>query len=245
LFYLSSLGAGEGVWRFGDGQSTEIWKGSDGSVLAPPAASRGGRKIAIVLRRDGKLRLHVLSADGGELQALAGTIDVRGGASWSPDGQWIVVGGNEADSAGLFKIPADGGKSVRLAAGAAFNPAWSPDGSLIVYAGPNVSAYAPLLAARADGTKVELPSIKVRRDGERARFTPDGKAIIYMQGLLRAQDFWLLELGTMKTRPLTHLNQRDAMRTFDVTPDGKRIVFDRLRENSDIVLIDLPKAASQ
>ena len=30
------------------------------------------------------------------------------------------------------------------------------------------------------------------------------------------------------------------MRTFDVTPDGKQIVFDRLLENSDIVLIDLP-----
>ena len=33
------------------------------------------------------------------------------------------------------------------------------------------------------------------------------------------------------------------MRTFDVTPDGQRIVFDRLRENSDIVLIDLPSAS--
>jgi hypothetical protein len=28
------------------------------------------------------------------------------------------------------------------------------------------------------------------------------------------------------------------MRTFDVTPDGKQIVFDRLRDNSDIVLIE-------
>jgi len=31
------------------------------------------------------------------------------------------------------------------------------------------------------------------------------------------------------------------MRTFDVTPDGKQIVFDRLRENSQVVMIDLPK----
>jgi hypothetical protein len=29
------------------------------------------------------------------------------------------------------------------------------------------------------------------------------------------------------------------MRTFDITPDGKEIVFDRIRENSDIVLIDV------
>jgi hypothetical protein len=30
-----------------------------------------------------------------------------------------------------------------------------------------------------------------------------------------------------------------AMRTFDITSDGKQIVFDRSRENSDVVLIDL------
>jgi Tol biopolymer transport system component len=66
-----------------------------------------------------------------------------------------------------------------------------------------------------------------------------------MQGNLRAQDFWLLNLRTMESRRLTQLKQRDSMRTFDVTPDGKQIVFDRLRDNSDIVLIDLPNAAGQ
>ena len=45
----------------------------------------------------------------------------------------------------------------------------------------------------------------------------------------------------MKTRQLAHLTNSATMRTFDITPDGKQIVFDRLRENSDIVLIDLPK----
>jgi len=28
------------------------------------------------------------------------------------------------------------------------------------------------------------------------------------------------------------------MRTFDITQDGKQIIFDRLRENSVVVLID-------
>jgi hypothetical protein len=31
------------------------------------------------------------------------------------------------------------------------------------------------------------------------------------------------------------------MRTFDIAGDGKQIVFDRLRENSQVVMIDLPK----
>jgi Tol biopolymer transport system component/predicted Ser/Thr protein kinase len=242
LFYLSSLSAGAGVWRLDGKQALEIWKGSDGSVMAPPAVSRDGRNVAIVLRREGKLRLHTLSADGAELKAVADTIDVRGGAAWSPDGKWIVVGGNDnAGSPGLFKVPGGGGAATRVVAGVAINPIWSPDGNLIVYAGQNVSAFQPLLAVRPDGMRVELPPIRVRRDGERARFLPDGKALIYMQRELRSQDFWLLDLTGMKTRPLTRLTRHDPMRTFDITPDGQRIVFDRLRENSDIVLIDIPK----
>jgi hypothetical protein len=31
------------------------------------------------------------------------------------------------------------------------------------------------------------------------------------------------------------------MRTFDITGDDKQIIFDRARDNSDIVLIDLSK----
>jgi hypothetical protein len=39
---------------------------------------------------------------------------------------------------------------------------------------------------------------------------------------------------------LTDLRPGRNIRTFDVTLDGKRILFDRVQENSDIVLIELP-----
>jgi Tol biopolymer transport system component len=240
LFYLSSLGAGDGLWRLRDGQTTEIWKGADG-LLETPAVSPDGSRVAIVLRRIAKRQLHVLSADGAELQPIAEEINVQGTSCWSPDGRWIVTGGSDATGPGLFKIPLEGGSLVRLVSGPALNPVWSPDGSLIVYAGTNVSTFAPLLAVRPDGTSVQLPQISVRRLGERVRFLPDGKSLIYMQGLLASQDFWLLDLASMKSRPLTRLQNRAAMRTFDVTSDGKQIVFDRLRENSQVVMIDLPK----
>jgi hypothetical protein len=120
---------------------------------------------------------------------------------------------------------------------------------LIVYAGPQSSRYVPLLAVRPDGAPVELPGIQLPVGGqatritpERYRFPPNGKSLVYMQGQLESQqDFRLLDLATKKTRTLTHLNNSAFTRTFDITPDGKQIVFDRLRENSDIVLIDLPK----
>jgi Tol biopolymer transport system component len=241
LFYLSSLGTGDGLWRLRDGQATEIWKGADGALLETPAVSPDGGRVAIVLRRGGKRQLHILSSDGAELQPIAEGIVAQGSSGWSPDGRWIVTGGSDAAGLGLFKIPLEGGSPIRLVSGPALNPIWSPDGSLIVYTGTNVSTYAPLLGVRPDGTKVELPHISLRRLGEHARFSPDGKSLIYMQGLLASQDFWLLDLASMKSRPLTRLQSRAAMGTFDVTSDGKQIVFDRLRQNSQVVMIDLPK----
>jgi Tol biopolymer transport system component len=242
LYYLSSRGAGNGLWRYQDGKALEIWKGSDGALLEPPGVSPDGRRVAIVVRRNGKRLLHVLSSDGAELQPLAPAIDVQGSSCWSPDGQRIVIGGNDGRGPGLFAIPLGGGAPTRLAAGTAINPVWSPDGGLIVYAGAGGGPYSPLRAVRPDGSPAQLPSIQVRTrgDGERVRFLPNGKALVYMQGPLASQDFWLLDLATKKTRQLTRLNNRDAMRTFDIAPDGKQIVFDRSRENSDIVLIDLP-----
>ena len=54
-------------------------------------------------------------------------------------------------------------------------------------------------------------------------------------------DFWLLDFATKQPRQITRLIDQGYLNTFDITPDGKSIVFDRTRENSDIVLIDRPK----
>jgi class 3 adenylate cyclase/Tol biopolymer transport system component len=236
LFFLSSRGTGDGLWSLRDGQAFEIWKGAEGALLEPPAISRDGRRAAVVLRKRGTLRLSLVSTDGAERQSVAEAIDVRGTSAWSPDAKWIVTGGIDSRGAGLFKVPVDGSTPIRLVDGPAFNPVWSPDASLIVYAGQQVGFFRPLLAVRPDGSPVELPSIQVL-DGERCRFLPDGKGLVY-QGPL---DFWLLDLISNETKQLTRLPSPSSTRTFDVTPDGSQIIFDRLRENSDIVLIELPK----
>jgi Tol biopolymer transport system component len=245
LFYLSSRGSGDGLWRLRDGKIAEIWRGSETALLEPAAVSPEGDSVALVLRRDDGRRLHILSADGAQLRALSENVDARGAAAWSPDGRWIVTGGSAAGVPGLFKIPVDGGTPERIADGEALNPVWSPDGNLIVYAGAQVNVVAPLLAIHPDGDPVELPEITVFRAGERMRFLPVGSGLVYMRGLGPSQDFWLLDLATMKSRQLTQLDTTATMRTFDITPDGQRIVFDRLGEDSDIVLIELGSPATK
>lgn len=239
LFYLSSLGGGDGLWRLRENQALEIWKGSDAPLFDPPAISSDGKHVAIAVRRQGKIQIEVTNDDATGAVALP-DINVRGSASWSPDGRWIAVGGTDAKGPGLFKIPSTGGSPIRLTDQAGFNPIWSPDGKMIIYSGAVVGRYQFLRAVSPDGASMPLPDIRVRSDGERYRFLPNGKGLVYMVGLQRRQDFWLLDLATMKSRSLTGFSDPSAMRTFDITPDGKQIVFDRLRENSDVVLIDLP-----
>jgi Tol biopolymer transport system component len=101
-----------------------------------------------------------------------------------------------------------------------------------------MSARSPLRAVRPDGTTVDLPPVPLFSG---ARFLRDGSGLVYMQGSNTWQDFWVLDLASKTSRPLTHLAHSGTMRSFDITPDGKQIVFDRMRENSDIVLIDLPE----
>ena len=240
LFFLSSRGSGDGLWRLSAGQAIEIWRGSETALLEPAAVSPDGASVVVRLRRGDRWRLQVLSADGVPLRGLSESVDARGAAAWSPDGLWIVTEASVAGVQGLYKVPVDGGSPERIVDGEALNPVWSPDGDLIVYAGAQVAESAPLLGVRPDGEAVEMPGIMVNRLGERARFLPDGSGLVYMSNSERDADFWLLDLDTMETRQLTRLEGAATMRTFDVTPDGQRIVFDRLRDDSDVVLIELP-----
>jgi len=240
LFYLSSRDGADGLWSYRDGKALEIWKGSEGALQSPAAVSADGNGVAFAVTREGKQQMQVMTPDGTRLRPLSSDVDVRGTASWSPDGKWIAVAGSDRDGPGIFKLPVDGGSPIRIATGRYLDPVWSPRGDLIVYSGPQVFTLAPLLAVHPDGSPAKLPEINVQREGERARFLPDGTGLVYMLGnTLAEQDFWLLDLGTMRSRRLTRLSSSAVMRTFDISPDGSRIVFDRLTEDSDILLIDL------
>ena len=244
LFYLSGNGAADGVWRLEDGNSTEVWKAANDSVSEPPAVSRDGTRLAIVARQGRKPRLTIMSASGTDARTLAPSITIlssggQGSADWSPDGTRIVAAGSDEQGSGLFTIPVDGGAPVRLVSGQVTNPVWSPDGTLIVYSGPVVAGRVPLLGVKPDGTPVELPEVRAGLAGGH-RFLPDGTGLVYLPRS-QSRDFWLLDLATKTTRALTRLGDHGALQAFDISPDGKSIVFVRSRENSDIVLIDLPK----
>ena len=74
------------------------------------------------------------------------------------------------------------------------------------------------------------------------RFSPDGKSLVVLAGTIgNSQNFVRVDLATGQRRQLTALESGSVIQNFDVSPDGTHIVFDRLRDNADIVLMDLAR----
>ena len=61
----------------------------------------------------------------------------------------------------------------------------------------------------------------------------------HMKGDISHKEFWVIDLKTGRERQLTNLGRKLTIGDFDVSADGREIIFDRSREESDIVLFDL------
>jgi serine/threonine protein kinase len=243
VLYVGSKSGANSLWKIKDEEEVELWRGTEGAVPNAPAVSPDGRRISFLVRSQGRTRLHVMAADGTNVRELSDSLEARGAPSWSPDGKWVAVAATEGRANPLFKVPADGGAPVRLVGGedsVSSNPVWSPDGRFILYSEGRGSALVRLRGVTPDGKPIPFPEIWVGNTGDRYRFLPDGKRLVINKGVLWLQNFSLLNLATGQLRDLTHLTRQFIMRSFDVSPDGKQILFDRYRENSDLVLIDLP-----
>jgi len=241
VLYLSSHGGPDGLWKFERGVETELWRGADGAVPVAPAVSPDGGRIAFVVRREGRSRLYVMGAGESSPRLLAPDLEVRDAPSFSPDGKRIVVSAGEgAEKQPLYEVPVDGGPVRRLMDGIAYGPVWSPDGRFIVYGEGRRGRTLPVRAVTPEGRPHPLPGDLWVSRSDAFRFTPDGKSLVLLRGEMRAQDFWRLDLATNRLIRLTALAPGFQTRSFDISPDGKEILFDRYRENSDLALIDLP-----
>jgi predicted Ser/Thr protein kinase len=205
------------------------------AVTQPASVSPDGRTVAYASAGDGRATLSVVSADGADPRRLAASIDVAGSVSWSPDGKWIAALGDAGQGARLWKIPVDRGAPEVLTSRDGRNPVWSPDGGMILF-----EERGALAAVTPAGAAVELPPVAVLGPGDVCRFVPGTRQLVLLLGEGRRRNFWLLDLATGQRRQITNLRGGYATRAFDVSRDGKEIIFDRLRENADLVLIERP-----
>ena len=218
LFHLST-GPGatiDGVFRVEDGGlPARIWSADDGTLSEPPAISRDGAQVALVLRKDGGQQLMVMAADGTARRRVAADITIQGAADWSMDGSSLLVGGADRVGSALFEIPLNGGASRRIIEGDAVNPVLLADGETIVYSETIVRGVAPLHAIRRDGARLPIPPLQARPGSYRAARA--GRALIYLP-TPNSPNFWSFDFETRQTRAITALADLGRLRMFDISP---------------------------
>ena len=243
VVYRAPKAGTDGLWTREDsgGAVTELWSGAGGRVAAGPALTADGQRLAFVVQRQGQARLHVVNADGSAARKLAEELEVRGAPAWSPDGAWIAIAALRNGEPRLFKVDATGGAlPIALGEDYALDPVWSPSGRFLVYTGRDVGTVMPVKAINADGTPHALPELFLSRGSRRLDFLGDDDGtLVTLKGALSHKEFWAIDLASGVERALTELGPGALIGDFDVSDDGRTLVFDRVREESDIVRIDL------
>ena len=239
LLFVSRTGDADRIWKIDGDASTEIWTGPGARVLGGPAVSPDGQRIAFSVHQHDRSLLYVMGTDGTGLRRLSDALDLQGSPAWDPDGRSITTAAVDAGEPRLFRFPLDGHPPTAFVREYSIDPAWSPDGRFVVYSGPDIGTRFSVRAVAADASAQRLPVVSLSRGARRLAFLPGGRVLVVLRGEIEHKDLWAIDLDTGAERPLTNLPADFAVADFDVSPDGREIVVERMEERSDVVLLEL------
>jgi len=185
--------------------------------------------------------LYVMEADGTNTRIVSDSLDLQGAPTWAPDGQSILSAAEDHGVPQLYRIPINGHAPSLFVRGYSIDPAWSPDGRFIVYSGPDIGTTFSVKAVTKDAAEQSLPALTLTRGARHLTFLPAGRALLFLQGEIQHKNLWVMDLETGAKRQLTNLGPDFDIRDFDMAPDGREVVLERVQERSDVVLLDLPR----
>ncbi len=241
LLYVSASSTSESVWKLTNGTGAELWSSPGAQIFGGPAISPDGRSIAFSVRQHGQTLLYVMQADGTNARIVADSLDLQGAPTWAPDGQSITSAATERGVPHLFRVPLDGRAPAPFVKEYSVDPVWAPDGSFAVYSGPDIGTTFSVKAASAEAAAHPLPALTLTRGARHLAFLPGGRALVFLRGEIQHKNLWLINLETGAERQLTNFTPDFDIRDFDISPDGREVVFERMQEHSDVALLDIPR----
>lgn len=187
--------------------------------------SPNGRRIAYGCRgnRSSEKDICIAHPDGSHRRQLTDDEDFDSNPSWAPGGRRLVFSRIVGASYQLFVIDrADGGmKQITLHPTNVHDPEWSPNGDLILFHAIGPTGSDDIYTIRPDGT--EQTNLTTSMEIEAGvSWSPDGSEIVFSRS------------GTLAIMDADGTNIRSldvAGDNPDWSPNGKRIVAQRLRNN--------------
>jgi Tol biopolymer transport system component len=241
LLYVSATSTSESIWKVANGTGTELWNGLGARIIGGPAIAPDGRSVAFSVRQHGQTFLYVMQADGTNARVVTNSLDLQGAPAWAPDGQSITSAADDHGVPHLFRVPLDGRPPALFVGEYGVDPAWAPDGRFVVYSGPDIGTTFSVKAVTAEAAVHPLPNMTLTRGARHLTFLAGGRTLVFLRGEIQHKNLWLIDLETGAERQLTNLTPDFDIRAFDISPDGREVVLERVQEQADVVLLDLPR----
>ena len=242
IVYVSRESGQNDIWIMdGDGKNRKQLTANAVNNIHP-WVTLDGQYIVFTSNRE-LLRRSIwrMDPDGGNLKRLTeGPGDIL--PQSSPDGRWVVFWSNRSGELRVWKVSIDGGEPVQLSDQLINNPTVSPDGSQIacVYleTQPNGLKRKIAIIPFAGGDPIKLLDLpqSYRQTNAGLRWTPDGRAVTYLDTTDGVSNIWSLPLDGGNPVQLTNF-KTDEIFWFAFSRDGRQLVVSRGTETSDVILI--------
>jgi serine/threonine protein kinase len=225
-----------------------IWiMGADGSgskqllpfAAANPSVTADGHYVVWTSKGDGVLQLWRADIDGSNQRQLT---QFGGAGAWfprlSPDGKWVVFGNIPNGSFHtLWRVSIDGSALVQLTNQPSWVPVVSPDGKLIAcnWLDETSGQWKMAIIPFEGGMPIKIfdnSGVYNRR----ILWTPDGRAIAYIQTNRGVSNIWAQPLDGGSAKQLTDFKDQRIF-NFSWSRDGKQLALSRGIVNSDVVLV--------
>jgi Tol biopolymer transport system component len=244
--YMSWTSDGKIVYSAPDnGQTTQVWiTGADGSspqqltrgpYTACPAVCGNGHLIFQSFRGGSHIWRSNLDG-GGAVQLTNGEGEFQ--PACSPDGTWLTYFRSDPKSVGVWRMPIDSGKPVRIWEHRGLSQI-SPDGKWVLIHDYQTTPPKSIIIPASGGQPIKTfdPDPEL---GLPWIWTADGRGLFYVRTSGGVSNVWQRSLDGRETRQLTNFDS-DLIETnfggLALSRDGKYLAMERGSTRSDIVLI--------
>jgi Tol biopolymer transport system component len=207
-----------------------------GAVLERASDPRMAGLIAFHSTRDGNAEVYSMSDDGSGAKRLTNEPAFDGGASFSPDGNWVVFFSYRDGNGEVYKMRADGTSLVNLTrnAGNEEFPAWSPDGTRIAFHSSR-DGNNEIYVMNSDGTGQQRLTFRAENDFW-PRWSPDGSRIAFRSNPYGGPaDIYTMHADGTALSNLTNSAANDNHPAW--SPDGTRIAFHSDRTGNQEIFV--------
>ncbi len=206
-----------------------------------PAMTPDGKHLVWSSNRSGHFEIWMADADGSAAHQVSNDGFDAENPTASADG-WVVYASGNPEKRGVWKVRWDGSQATQLKSGMAAWPDISPDGKYVLFHLPPSSGFGAAfdsqirVASMADGALQPFNFF-----GARARWMPDGKAIAFQSRTsnngttVYTQDF---PPSTNAKRTLGSVEPGETIDTFEISPDGKRMIISLTDITRSLVMAD-------